>query len=582
MWTAANPGWGEPDGILSEARLRSGKADALRALQIQLTGAQSQAQSTEWTAISRDAFALRLEALVPEIDLLIRGLDAQAAALETYSVTVDEIQGDQRLLEARRTTADSDLYDLQWGRTDVTLQSDPFAISTADRDARREEAFETTYATIAAIDALWQELSTRRSAADAACVSDLGSEQVLGATAWFGSNAATGASVNDLIARVNTLSATDLAVLIATDPGLVKRMLGTTPETVSERWEQLAEPARLALIAGAPALLGSLNGLPALARIAANRLNAGARIAEIDAESATVLDSLKSVEGYFEAMAKLKELELEREYLQAAEDGLIQLYLYDRDGSRIVEMLGTPSDETRHRITYVPGTMSNMGMFYDGSVQRLSQWFVVNHPDTVAFVYKDGLFPGDSDGLLGGKIGYFAESALRTPVGVADANSAAFAERTGPILADFETGLAFDHLLADATSTAIGHSWGLANITSAEVAGAHYDSVVSLSGAWMPEDWTPSPTTTYTDFSYQDILQSAQDLGVVGEGINPRSSEAFNAEPYYQGPKPLYSVDGAGTFTVNPSVPMDNHNLVATDDVNNREVLRDLQELIYE
>ena len=77
-------------------------------------------------------------------------------------------------------------------------------------------------------------------------------------------------------------------------------------------------------------------------------------------------------------------------------------------------------------------------------------------------------------------------------------------------------------------------------------------------------------------------MQSAQDLGVVGDGNSPRSSEAFHAEPYYQGPKPLFSVDGNGTFTVNPSVPMDNHNLVATDDVNNREVLRDLQELIYE
>ena len=225
--------------------------------------------------------------LVPEIDLLIRGLDAQAAALETYSVTVDELQGEQRLLAARRTTADSDLSDLQFGKTDFTTPGDTFIFMPTDvRQTRQEEAFETTYAQIAAIDVLWDELATRRRTADATCVRDLGSDQVLGATAWFGTNAAVRGSVDDLIARMNTLSEADLAVLIATNSDLVKRMLTATPETVPERWQQLGEPAQLALIAGAPALLGSLNGLPALARVAANRLNASTRITEIDAESA--------------------------------------------------------------------------------------------------------------------------------------------------------------------------------------------------------------------------------------------------------------------------------------------------------
>ena len=582
MWTVANPGLGEPDSILSESRIRSAKAANLRTLQTTLTSAQSHAETTGWTALSRDAFVDRLVALVPEIDLLIRGLDAQAAALQTYSVTVDEIQGEQRLLEARRITADTDLYDLQFGKTDFAQPGDTFIfMPTTVLQTRREEAFEVAYAAIAAIDVVWDELATRRRTADDVCVRDLESDQVLGATAWFGSSGAAGSSVDDLIVRMNTLSEADLAVLIATNSDLVKRMLTATPETVPERWQQLGEPAQLALIAGAPALLGSLNGLPALARVAANRLNASTRITEIDAESAKLGSSLESVEGYFEAVALLKELALERDYLQAAADGDIQLYLYDRDASRIVEMLGTPSDETRHRITYVPGTMSKMGMFYDGSVQRLSQWFVVSHPDTVAFVYKDGLFPGDTDGPLGEKVGYFGESALRTPVGVADANSAAFADKTGKTLAAFETGLALDPWLTDTASIAIGHSWGLANITSAEVAGAHYDSVVSLSGAWMPEEWEPHPDTNYADFSYEDILQSAQGLGVVGDGNNPRSNGAFDAGPFYQGPKPFISMDREGALILNPSVPLDNHNLVATDDLNNQEVLVDLQELIY-
>jgi hypothetical protein len=582
VWSFANPGSGEAHDILAEARIRSGKADALRTLLTTLAGAQAHAETTEWTAVSRDAFVERLAALTPEIDLLIRGLDAQAKALETYSLLVDEIQGDQRILEARRNAADSDLHDLQYGRTDFTLPNDTFVfMPSLDRDARSEEAFDAVTARIAAINVLWGELSQRRRAADAACVRDLSSDQVLGATAWFSTTWAAGASVDDLIARLNTLSSTDLAVLIATDPELVKRLLTASPESVHERWEQLAQPAQLALIAGAPALLGSLNGLPALVRVAANRLNVSTRIAEIDAESARLnaeiagLDRTRArwEQSYARADEIAREhdvLEAERTYLQRTVDGKNQLYLYDRENARIVEMFGTPSSETRQRITYVPGTMSNMDMFYDGSLQRLPTLFAGWHPDTVAFVYKDGLFPGDSGGTRSG-----------LAAGIVDANSAEFAQRSGPVLADFETGLALDPLLTDATSTAIGHSWGLANITSAEVSGAHYDSVVSLSGAWMPKAWTPSPETNYTDFSYEDILQIAQGSGVVGGGNNPRFSDAFDYGAFYQGPEPTYTKDWQGAPILDFKVLMDNHNRVATDDVNNDDVLVDLEELMY-
>jgi hypothetical protein len=241
-------------------------------------------------------------------------------------------------------------------------------------------------------------------------------------------------------------------------------------------------------------------------------------------------------------------------------------------------MLGTPSEETRHRISYLPGTMSNMAMFYDGDVQNFSQWFVDRHPDTVAFVYKDGLFPGDSDGLGSDGPGYLAEKSLGTPVGVLDANSADLAEEAGRTLADFETGVTLDPLLAGAESTAFAHSWGLANVTSAEMHGATYDSVISLSGAWMPENWTPNPNTSYADFSYWDILQAAQSTGVVGEGNNPRSNDAFDVGPYYEGPDPVYTQGWSGLKVPDPGVLLENHNLVATDRGVNRQVLDDIEE----
>lgn len=43
-------------------------------------------------------------------------------------------------------------------------------------------------------------------------------------------------------------------------------------------------------------------------------------------------------------------------------------------------------------------------------------------------------------------------------------------------------------VVGGAEQTSIGHSWGLANVTSSEVAGARYDTVISLAGAGMLPD----------------------------------------------------------------------------------------------
>lgn len=81
-----------------------------------------------------------------------------------------------------------------------------------------------------------------------------------------------------------------------------------------------------------------------------------------------------------------------------------------------------------------------------------------------------------------------------------------------------------DPLLGSRDQIAIGHSWGLANITSFEVAHTHYDKVVSLSGAGMLPDGKPHPDTQHADLSYQDLLQSVQSLDTVWDAPRPPSS----------------------------------------------------------
>ncbi|WP_153004169.1 hypothetical protein [Microbacterium testaceum] len=60
-------------------------------------------------------------------------------------------------------------------------------------------------------------------------------------------------------------------------------------------------------------------------------------------------------------------------------------------------MIGTPGPATTRAITYVPGTFTGMNSFYTGGVQQIATYLTNNRPGTVAFVYKDGKFPGEQN-----------------------------------------------------------------------------------------------------------------------------------------------------------------------------------------
>lgn len=225
-------------------------------------------------------------------------------------------------------------------------------------------------------------------------------------------------------------------------------------------------------------------------------------------------------------------------YLKQVEAGDVQLYLYDRDRSRIVEMIGTPDPKTRHVITYVPGTFTGMNTFYEGGVQQVSKYLSSEVSGTVAFVYKDGRFPGEEDTAGGPNLGRIGE-----------ANDENLARTSGQQLASFESGMRTDPYLNGAEQTGIGHSWGLANLTSSEVAGTRYDKVISLAGAGMLPDWKPQPTTQYSNLHYYDLLVHGQGVtnpitnkGVVWDGNNPIHRDEFE-QHYYRGPDDDHSTE---------------------------------------
>ncbi len=320
------------------------------------------------------------------------------------------------------------------------------------------------------------------------------------------------------------------------------------------------------LLAAAPAMFGALDGMPALARVRANQLNAPSllRAAEKDLETARTLSGTGQAHHDPD---RTKMLQNEVAYLKQVEAGNVQLYLYDRDRSRIVEMIGTPGPDTRHVITYVPGTFTGMNSFYTGGVQQVSKYLRSEAPGTVAFVYKDGRFPGEEDTAGGPTMGRIGE-----------ANDQDLARTSGQQLASFESGMRTDPYLNGAEQTGIGHSWGLANVTSSEVAGARYDKVISLAGAGMLPDWEPQPTTEYSNLYYHDVLIQGQGVtnpftnrGVVWDGNNPIHRDEFD-QNFYRGPDDD-ELDGLINSVEEGNILMDNHSLIATDSEDNMQAL---------
>ncbi|MFJ4159422.1 putative T7SS-secreted protein [Microbacterium testaceum] len=347
------------------------------------------------------------------------------------------------------------------------------------------------------------------------------------------------------------------------------------PEVLAKWWSEQDPTVQHSLLSSAPGILGSLGGIPPAFRVAANKANAAARIDVIDS-------ALEALDVTSDDRAAL---ERERRYLRAAVDGDVQLYLYDPERGDIIEMVGQPSDTTSATVTYVPGTFTTIRSFYGNEVQQVARWLHREDPNIVAFVWKEGTFPGGGTSTLGS--GALVESPAAA--GFLEANDPKLAGAQADLLAGFEQEMRVsDARLSGAEQIGMGHSWGLVPITGSEADGVHYDQVHSLAGAGMPPGWVPAPDTSYDHWGYTDALSMAQQLGVVWDGQNPNSNAAFDSHVYARdgdfalpiGDPTVPQVYGMGTEqpTFRGSLsPAENHNLIASDSLDNYQALEDIR-----
>ena len=608
-----------PEMTIDVASLSSGASDlSSKAALVQPATDQA---STSWQGLLTRYDTPESPALVGKMTVVgTAGADfteALASVASTLTTCADALAGAEARLEALRA-------DITSFRSSVaTFRADQAELLEVDSDQTGDVwgpgQFEHNAGLVAEREAVRQliESAIDEARGDLASVAEPGGVSSLTGVA---DASATSTSWSQAQEHFDAeLSSALLARLAQNDPDAVSRLLAQHPEWVDQLREHPPEPkdvrawwdglsggagadtagwslTQSALLLGAPVVMGALGGVPPLARVEANRHNAQTRLEKAEEELDVLQERLDRADGsgyttsygYQQSetekqlKADLRTLKSEMSYLERAtvplEDGTyeVQLLLYDRDRSRLVEMIGTPGPDTKATITYSPGTGTTMESFYGNGVQQVSHWLVERDDSRVAFVWKDGYFPGGSPGdeVFGG---------------ILEANETDYALRSGQDWADFQDEIESDPVLGRSYEVGIGHSWGLAAVTGSEAEGARYDQVESLAGAYMPPGWEAQPDTSYSHQSYTDFLSVAQDLDLVGGGQNPDVSEGFDSTIYpregdgtivfstgsrYPGylPTPEARLDVA-----DPDALLDNHNLIATRSTDNIKVLQQIE-----
>jgi len=551
-WTRTNPGAGDPWGIRSQAGIRQTGADNLRTTTLtNLQTAATDAASATWTAQAATAFAASAEGLIPDVQVIITGLETDAGALNQYAAMVEQIQDQASAVQRQQDDAQRDLARLlftSFGDTAETTspwsEPDPNALERA----RVLEALRVTRSTLTQVEVRWDELALQRRAADDACVATLASVGSRGNLAGLGTQQLSYLSTTGLLQKLDGLSATEITILLQNNPGLAEKFRNSPPDAagVDAWWSDLDGASQAALIAALPIVIGNLEGVPYGSRVQANKHNISAGIATLEKE---IVDLKKIVEANKdgsgtrgggsgvarrEAQEKIDALRDQISYYSKLRDEKVQfpdpatglpvtvtghnILVFDHGHDAIAEYSGLLDPVTGNVPAgvdyvglYVPGTNTTLESF-DGQVTR-SEWFVQQPTDqgTVGMItWKGGPFPQDLEAVSGGK-----------------------ADALGQKLAHFGEGL---ELATSAEVTGMGYSAGGSIMGAAERAGLALDRSVHLSSAGMGigvRDLEQYPVTA--DVPHYSLMAPGDPLGIIqgaeagdwGHGGSPLTTDGF-------------------------------------------------------
>lgn len=574
---AADPGRGDPWGISAAALQRSVKAITVRAAENSVREAVSEASGEVWAGRARDAFVHTASILADDLGRLASRWDAEASALTAYARGVQAVKDQQQTLTHRRELAEEDIDG--WRREQRTAERENLTAMAVgngaalddDRPRLLESRINEAEDELALVTRQWGALIDERAAVNGSLLSALGEEKVTGPYGTVsGSMAAANGLTMDGLTRI---SPGELAALLAMDPTLLDRLLASQPpDVVSAWWANLSDSDQQGLLVGAPALVGALNGIPAMIRAAANRTLAARQLKAF--RDAELFDPNRppSIDIYPTGNANMID------YLQRVVDGDVQLYLWRPDKDEVIEMFGNP-DTADVIMSFMPGTNTTMDSFYTATattgITALTRWGVENAragTSVAGLVVKQGAFP-----QLGGNI--FATGPQNNDM----------AEELGAKYADSAAGI---HVITPGTPVvSVEHSFGSSVGGVAETQDAGFHTRITLSGIGMTSDYGPSlDTDHYAMRSPNDILDQ----------LHVKETQIFNWG-YQHAPTPENGfteldsgIPGTPAWAqigkvISPPIAigdlasgLDHHNQIISGDISeNRVVLETINDVIW-
>ncbi len=230
-----------------------------------------------------------------------------------------------------------------------------------------------------------------------------------------------------------------------------------TPEQNAAWWKSLSPAAQHALVVASPALVGSMNGLPAAVRDRATRRRLPIELDRLDAEIARLRASFPPHGGpgyevaYHDELARLEQLEAKRASIEAIgatlELGGRQLLVLDLSGDRAEAAVAVGDvDTAEHVAVFTPG----LGSTVDGSLEGYDEQMAQLQQQAQEQAAKS---PGEGTVATVTWIGYQA------PQQYGDSALAGHAEAGAEDLAVFTRGINASRD-DDPHLTAIGHSYG--------------------------------------------------------------------------------------------------------------------------
>lgn len=319
-----------------------------------------------------------------------------------------------------------------------------------------------------------------------------------------------------------------------------------SPEVAAAWWASLSLAAQEALLRLHPDSLGNLEGIPYDVRVRANRINVAHAVTELSATERELTRQMADVQARIDELMSdfdradattlvqlrqeldvlARELTDTQELRQFCSDLLHertmgydadghpvdltghQVVLFDLEGGRFAEIVGSIGPNTEDIGVFVGGTGSNLaGM--GGSYDRAYRFVVdpaVQPPGTLAVIsYLGGPMPQEV---------------------LFDAVDTSYALNQADDLADF-----VNHIdnPTGAPVTVVGHSYGGSVVGAAEAAGMHADRILHVEsagagpGIGSSGDYAFPDTDRYSMTAPGDPIQLAQgsSVGPLGHGIDP-------------------------------------------------------------